>query len=298
VLNLECRSPVLSLEYGLKSFGKKKATVVRLDSSLPNHLCGNSGGPDSCKQSLRNAKNGLINQVNAATQDTSRVDTLEDTETKHFHPLFVGGGGGRRSGGAEFTAHLPDQSASCCCWDWDRITVCVGVALLTPGIFGSVPHRNQPDFFFSSTIPPCMWLPRQLARDRNFQRPHSKSSSDVPVKEPESLKTWSGWDEVRYLVEHAVGEDGLLVEHLHGDGRAGVGVDGELDLGEGALADGPAHLVAAHPLLPPRRVRHSCSSAWSPAVVGWVFFSKAVPSPQSISNSTVYKCRRPKSSIK
>ena len=28
VLNLECRSPVLSLEYGLKSFGKKKATVV------------------------------------------------------------------------------------------------------------------------------------------------------------------------------------------------------------------------------------------------------------------------------
>jgi hypothetical protein len=161
------------------------------------------------------------------------------------------------------------------------------------------PAPESARLFFPSTIPPCMCLGSwQLARDRNFQRPQSKSSSDVPVKEPESLKTWSGWDEVRYLVEHAVGEDGLLVEHLHGDGRAGVGVDGELDLGEGALADGPAHLVAAHPLLPPRRVRHSCSSAWSPAVVGWVFFSKAVPSPQSISNSTVYKCRRPKSSIK
>ena len=38
---------------------------------------------------------------------------------------------------------------------------------------------------------------------------------------------------MRYLVEHVVGEDGLLVEHLHGDGLAGVGVDGELDLGEG-----------------------------------------------------------------
>lgn len=54
-----------------------------------------------------------------------------------------------------------------------------------------------------------------------------------------------------------MGEDGLLVEHLHGDGRARVGVDGELDLGEGALADGPAHLVAANPLLPPRRACHS-----------------------------------------
>jgi hypothetical protein len=59
----------------------------------------------------------------------------------------------------------------------------------------------------------------------------------------------------RYLVEHAVGEDGLLVEHLNGESRAGVGVDGELNLGEGAPADGPAHLVAAHPLLPPARAR-------------------------------------------
>jgi hypothetical protein len=59
----------------------------------------------------------------------------------------------------------------------------------------------------------------------------------------------------RYLVEHAVGEHGLLVEHLNGESRAGVGVDGELNLGEGAPADGPAHLVAAHPLLPPARAR-------------------------------------------
>jgi len=90
-----------------------------------------------------------------------------------------------------------------------------------------------------------------------------------------------------YLVEHAVGEDGLLVEHLHGDGRAGVGVDGELDLGEGALADGPAHLVAAHPLLPPRRARHSSPPARPPpgpscpaAVgVGFCFGSRRARAP-------------------
>lgn len=136
------------MEYGLKSFGKKKATVVRLDSSLPNHLCGNSGGPDSCKQSLRNAKNGLINLVNAATQDTSRVDTLEDTETKHFPPLVYGGRATVRRRRIHSPLAGPKRKLLLLCWDWDRITVCVGVALLTPGIFGSVPHRNQPDFFF------------------------------------------------------------------------------------------------------------------------------------------------------
>lgn len=33
-------------------------------------------------------------------------------------------------------------------------------------------------------------------------------------------------------MHHAVVEDGGLVEHLHGDGGARVGVDRELDLGE------------------------------------------------------------------
>ena len=53
-----------------------------------------------------------------------------------------------------------------------------------------------------------------------------------------------------------MGEDGLLVEHLHGDGGAGLGVDGELDLGEGALPDGASHVVPPHPLLARRRARH------------------------------------------
>ena len=52
---------------------------------------------------------------------------------------------------------------------------------------------------------------------------------------------------MRYLVEHAVGEDGLLVEHLHGDALPGFGVLRELDLGEGAFPDGASHLVLAHP---------------------------------------------------
>lgn len=68
-----------------------------------------------------------------------------------------------------------------------------------------------------------------------------------------------------YLVEHAVGEDGLLVEHLHGDSGAGLGVDGELDLGEGALPDGAPHLVPPHPLLPRRRARHSSGLSWRPS---------------------------------
>lgn len=46
------------------------------------------------------------------------------------------------------------------------------------------------------------------------------------------------WDE-------AVAEGLLLVEHLDGDGLAGVGVAGEVDLGEGAVAEEPAQLVAA-----------------------------------------------------
>jgi hypothetical protein len=58
-------------------------------------------------------------------------------------------------------------------------------------------------------------------------------------------------------VQHAVAEDGVLVDHLHGDGGARLGIDGELDLGEAALPDGPAHLVPPHPLLPPAGARHS-----------------------------------------
>lgn len=81
----------------------------------------------------------------------------------------------------------------------------------------------------------------------------------------------------RYLVEHAVGEDGLLVEHLNGESRAGVGVDGELNLGEGAPADGPAHLVAAHPLLPPARARarHYSSLLLDCSSVTWSFLPRA-----------------------
>jgi hypothetical protein len=58
-------------------------------------------------------------------------------------------------------------------------------------------------------------------------------------------------------MQHTVAEDGVLLKHLHGDGSARVGIDGELDLGEAALPDGPAHLVPPHPLLPPAGIRHS-----------------------------------------
>jgi hypothetical protein len=58
-------------------------------------------------------------------------------------------------------------------------------------------------------------------------------------------------------MQHTVAEDGVLLDHLHGDGSARIGIDGELDLGEAALPDGPAHLVPPHPLLPPAGGRHS-----------------------------------------
>jgi len=45
--------------------------------------------------------------------------------------------------------------------------------------------------------------------------------------------------------DEAVAEGLLLVEHLDGDGLAGVGVAGVVDLGEGAVAEQAAQLVAA-----------------------------------------------------
>ena len=45
--------------------------------------------------------------------------------------------------------------------------------------------------------------------------------------------------------DEAVAEGLLLVEHLDGDGVPGVGVAGVVDLGEGAVAEDAAELVAA-----------------------------------------------------
>jgi len=50
-----------------------------------------------------------------------------------------------------------------------------------------------------------------------------------------------------YLGDHLVLEDLLLVEDLDGDILAGLDVPGELDLGEGAFAEGPAELVPPNP---------------------------------------------------
>lgn len=48
-----------------------------------------------------------------------------------------------------------------------------------------------------------------------------------------------------HLVHEVVPEHRLPVDDLHGDGSAGLDVGGEPDLGEGALADGPAEPVLA-----------------------------------------------------
>ena len=63
ILNLKCISLLLSLEYGLK-LSKKKGMVIGLDRFL-FLIIGNNECPDSYKQNLRNAKNGLINLANA-----------------------------------------------------------------------------------------------------------------------------------------------------------------------------------------------------------------------------------------
>jgi hypothetical protein len=59
-----------------------------------------------------------------------------------------------------------------------------------------------------------------------------------------------GWDGMAwhafYLGDHLVLEDLLLVEDLDGDILSGLDVPGELDLGEGAFAEGPAELVPPH----------------------------------------------------
>lgn len=47
------------------------------------------------------------------------------------------------------------------------------------------------------------------------------------------------------LMDHLMLEDCSLGEDLHGDAFSGLGVDGEFDLGEGALPDGPADIVLA-----------------------------------------------------
>lgn len=54
-----------------------------------------------------------------------------------------------------------------------------------------------------------------------------------------------GWHAF-YLGDHLVLEDLLLVEDLDGDILSGLDVPGELDLGEGAFAEGPAELVPPH----------------------------------------------------
>jgi hypothetical protein len=59
-----------------------------------------------------------------------------------------------------------------------------------------------------------------------------------------------GYEQGDYLRDHLVPEDLLLVEDLDGDILAGVDVPGELDLGEGALPEGPPQLVPPHPRPP------------------------------------------------
>lgn len=51
-------------------------------------------------------------------------------------------------------------------------------------------------------------------------------------------------------------EDGGAVEHLHGDALPGLGVLRELDLGKGALPDGPPDLVLADPAQRPAAAHH------------------------------------------
>ena len=71
-----------------------------------------------------------------------------------------------------------------------------------------------------------------------------------------------------YLGDHLVLEDLLLVEDLDGDILAGLDVPGELDLGEGAFAEGPAELVPPHP--GPAHGRAHLLSSGAPAAAGGI----------------------------
>lgn len=58
----------------------------------------------------------------------------------------------------------------------------------------------------------------------------------------------NNWTGHRYLIHEVVPEHRAPVDDLDGDAAAGLGIDGEPDLGEGALADGPADPVLANAL--------------------------------------------------
>jgi len=77
-------------------------------------------------------------------------------------------------------------------------------------------------------------------------RNRAGTENGVKVKERKNRGSMA-WHGMLYLGDHLVLEHLLLVEDLDGDILAGLDVPGELDLGEGAFAEGPAELVPPHP---------------------------------------------------